>query len=132
MGVVVRNTGRAKLNLRYGVSLPPGDTEVDCEAWGKCRVDPITRHYLEYQSILVVRNSADDLPNPEPEMPSDADVESPEDGPGILDMKAKDAIAFIKGCSLTSDLGFMLMHEERTTVLSALHKRLEELGPSED
>ena len=48
--VRVINKGKGKLNLRFGVSLPPGaEVEVSPEMWGKCKDDPITKHYLSIQ-----------------------------------------------------------------------------------
>lgn len=132
--VHVENTGRGKLNLRYGVKLAPGVNDVDPESWDKCKVDPITQHYLQSQQIRVVSGLAPASPRPAedpvpPPMPTEPEL--PDLPVSLEEMKAKEAIAFVKESDNYQALELMLEHENRSTVKAAIEDRLDELDPEE-
>lgn len=133
--ISLENNGQGKLNLRFGVSLAPGVTDVPEDAWEKCKSDPITKHYLSTLQVRVVSGSAMPAATPqtrsgpaktaEPDTPPEADFD-------LADMKAKEAVEFVKHCADVKLLEVALLYESRTTVLKALNKRLDELVGEND
>lgn len=132
--VWIENTGRGRLNLLFGVKLPPGVNEVDSSAWKKCKGEKITKHYLSNQRLRVVAGAvggvvsldggsalpAEPAPVPSPPPPSEPQR-----------MKAKDIIALVQASHSQEALGAMLKTEERTTVVSAIRARLEDLNTAD-
>ena len=150
MTILVDNSGRGTLNLRFKVSLKPGVNKVDSDAWDQCKKDDITKHYLSSRQVRVVSGDAKPTAKPEPppvaesnaaavvsfmskgdDDADDGDEVENEDVIGdpetLLKMNAKDAIAFVKGFSNYEQLEAMLEVDERSTVAAAIEKRLSEL-----
>lgn len=139
--MLVENSGRGTLNLRFKVSLKPGINEVDSEAWEQCKDDGITKHYLGARQVRVVSGDASKSaskpkastpapvaqPEPEPDVPEPEPEAEPEH-PVLCDMSAKDAIAYAKVCDDYDFLEQSLEEGvERPTVAWAIEKRLIEL-----
>jgi hypothetical protein len=123
--VRVENTGKGKLNLHHGVSLAPGVNEVDSAAWDKCKQESLTQHYLGQQIVKVVSGSS-----VEPTVKPKASAQKPEVEPGtqsLSGMKAKDAISYVGQCEDFAALEEWLDMEDRSTVVSAIEKRLQQL-----
>ena len=150
--VVIENTGRTKLKLRYRVSLLPGLNEVDVDAWSLCRRDPITQHYLGVGRVRVHGVPSIEV---QPELPFDKKESAPE--PAVVEkqkqepipasepiasrgngngerpsvptgMSAVDARAFVKACRRPDVLERMLSLETRGSVVTAIEKRLQQLA----
>ena len=122
--VHVENRGLRTLRLTHGVTLPPGVTPVDPEAWHLCCQNHYTRHFLTHQTIGVVSGPvATDQPTGKfsPTAGSDAYP--------IDRMGAKEAIAWIRKCTDHDSLVDLQEDgaETRSTVLQALASRLDDL-----
>lgn len=146
--VCVENTRPSTLKLRFGVTLAPGVNAVDRFAWGRCKSDPITKHYLSHRFIRVVSGpektetpkAAGARPKPEvgpePRTPGAgpaplSKAEPLEKGHVGIDpagMLAKEVIEYVKACDDSQELLDMLPEVARVTVREAVEARLRELG----
>jgi len=147
---LITNRRSGTLRLAYGVTMPPGAVVVDAATWQKCRVHPVTQHYLlrgelveapelseraltppgpvtELEETCSSSGAIDHSPPiPLPESTEDCNPEPYT--PVLCDMRAKDAIAAVTGVTNARLLRGMLREETRTSVVRAMKRRLAELA----